>query len=85
MLAPSRHWQPLAVNQHAIPNNPPPPFPQAAAVVAGQRVGQYVRRHGVPMSDAVLEPDPSTAASYRKAMERSRALGELLFAGGRRW
>jgi len=53
---------------------------QAAAVAAGERVGDYVAAHEPKMLDQVIVPNMVSTAAYTEAFKRHVELGEKLFA-----
>lgn len=54
---------------------------QAAAVVQGVSVAEYVRAHPPPLQGLVVHPEPWVAAAYQEALERFERLGAKLFGG----
>ncbi|KAG2450450.1 hypothetical protein HYH02_004952 [Chlamydomonas schloesseri] len=53
---------------------------QAAAVLQGTTVSDYVAQHPPPMLDQVIKPNPEHRAAYDEALVRFESLGKQLFA-----
>ncbi|GLC33181.1 hypothetical protein PLESTF_000150600 [Pleodorina starrii] len=53
---------------------------QAAAVVEGATVCEYVARHPPPLLDEVVRPNPVHREAYEEALQRFEQLGQKLFS-----